>query len=155
MHASLPALPNPDPVSCPRPHFLHQVSPIIPVSRGFPRPNARAVAARRTAAGPGGPAAHLPRHLGARHQGLVGSGGLQRSDRVGRIGSGGTDRANRSERMDRVGRIGRIGASGSDRADRSAGGSDRSGRPVDRIGADRRERIIGSVGCSARIGSDP
>ena len=104
----------------------------IPVSRGFPRPNARAVAARRTAAGPGGSAAHFPRHLSTRtateassdSQLRIGSGGSNRAHRIERIGSGGSDRAHRIGRIgasasERVVGIGRIGAGGSELAERA------------------------------------
>ena len=107
-------------------------SPIIPVNRGFSRPNARAVAARRTAAGPGGSAAHLPRHLSTRtateassdSQLRIGSGGSNRAHRIERIGSGGSDRAHRIGRIgasasERVVGIGRIGAGGSELAERA------------------------------------
>ena len=108
----------------------------IPVSRGFPRPNARAVAARRTAAGPGGSAAHFPRHLSTR------TATEASSDSQLRIGSGGSNRAHRN----RADRIGRIGSGASEREHRSgllgSGGSERADRS-ERIGSNASERVVG------------
>ena len=131
-----------------------------------PRPNAREVAARWTATGPGGSAAHFPRHFStstapgcssasgcasaerigssasdpAHRADQSGSGRSERADRIGRIGAGGSERADRMGRIgERADRIERIGSGGSDRADRRAGGSDGRGsdRADNRIGSDQ------------------
>ena len=132
-------------------------SPIIPVSRGCPRPSTRTVAARRTAACPGGSAAHFPRHLSTSNgtealsdiELRIGSGGSDRahrierigsgesgeSDRIGQIGAGGSGMGRIGERADRIGLFGSGGLERADRIGRIGSGRSRSKRISERIGA--------------------